>query len=406
MKSKLCWATFVPATIIAVALKVIEAFNLIPSIPSKTLSYSALGVILLSFVINIFFVASDRETSPAYLLARNIPAAVFALLAAAMITSKSALTVILDVQNKQLDAMTFALAILGMVTAICLVVISLAHLQGRNFLPRMGALFLVMPVWTGLVLVNEFLENRKVSVADVDEFKLFALAFGMIVLFKLSMIIATIDGRNPVKSMYLYGLPMASLGICIGVYTISGIIQNGLDYSENVFTFAITALGLYVLFFTREITKLSRTKSEQMIKFDLDDFDEEQRVYGAHQDNFVAAPEEQTGDYDYDYTSASEESEVYVTEKDKHYTSDYDYDYDYGGYGGKSDQDDLVAPPEPASEEDDDIIYVDSSVVDDFEGKVVGQKTQNVTSLVNEEETEYDDEQMAKINKLLDDINS
>ena len=405
MKSKLCWATFIPVTLIAIILKALESFSVIPSLPGKMLSYTALGLILLTFIIHIIFVASDKETSPAYLLSRNVPAAVFLLISAAMITSKSALTIILALQNNKFDFLILAMTLLGIVTAVCLVVISLAHIQGRNFLPRMGAFLLVMPVWAGLVLVYEFLENRKVSVADVDEFKLFALAFMMIFLFKLSMIISTVDGRNPVKAMFLYGLPMASLCLSIGAVNVFDIIKNGIDYSENVFGFALCALGIYAVLFIREITSLMRTKSEQVIKFDLDDFDEQQRVYGAYQDNYVATPDEQTGDYDYDYTSASEESEVYVTEKDKHYTSDYDYDYSYGGYGGNSDQDDLVAPPE-APTEDDDVIYVDSDVVDDFEEKVLHSSVRDVESPVNDKETEYDDEQMAKIDKLIEDINN
>lgn len=405
MKSKLCWVTFIPITLIVITLKALESFGALSFLPPKTLSYSALGLVLLMFAINIVFVVKDKETSPAYLLARNIPAAIFLLISAAMITSKSALTIILDLQNKKFDIMSLAMTALGMVTAICFVVISLAHLQGRNFLPRMGVLLLAMPVWAGLVLVNEFLDNRKVSLSDVDEFKLFALAFVMIFLFKLSMIIATVDGRNPVKAMYLYGFPMAALCFAIGTVNIVGIIKNGIDYSENVYGFALCSLGIYAVVLIYEITQLSRTKSEQVIKFDLDDFDEEQRVYGAHQDNYVAAPETQTGDYDYDYSSASEESEFYVTEKDKHYTSDYDYDYSYGGYGGNSDQDDLVAPPE-APAEDDDVIYVDSDVVDEFEENILGDKTQTVDSPINAKEAEYDEEQMEKINKLIEDINS
>ena len=98
MKSKLCWVTFLPFTLIAIALKVVEALNMLPSLPSKVLSYSALGLILLMFVINIVFVAVDRKTSPAYLLTRNIYAAVFLLLSAAMITSKAALTTIVDLR--------------------------------------------------------------------------------------------------------------------------------------------------------------------------------------------------------------------------------------------------------------------------------------------------------------------
>lgn len=398
MKSKYCWAAFIPVTIIVIVLKIFEALDVFPSLPVKMLSYSALGLVVLMFAINIVFVAMDKKTSPAYLLTRNIPAAIFLLISAAMITSKSALRAIVDIKHGSFDGMSLALVVMGMITAICFVVVSLAHLQGRNFLPRMGALLLAMPVWAGLVLVNEFLENRTRSLATIDEFRLIALAFAMVFLFKLSMIIATIDGKNPVKAMYLYGLPMAALCLAIGI---TDVMVKGFDYSENVFAFALCSLGIYALCFIWEITKLSRTKEEQVIKYDLDDYDEEQRVYGAHQDNFVAAPEEQTGDYDYDYASASEESESYVTSTDENYTDDYDYDY---SYGAAQYNDELVVAPE--APEGDDAIYVDSDVVDDFEERILGTKTQNIDSPLNDKEAEYDEEQMARIDKLIEDINS
>lgn len=397
MKSKLCWVSFIPLALLAVVIKVMQSFSIFFSADDNIASYAVVCAVLLMFVINIVFVALDKETSPVYLLKKNVPAAVFAILAAAMIASKSALNLILALQNKQFNLFVFAVTVFGTLTAICLVIIALAHFQGRNFLPRMGALFLSMPVWGGLILINEFLNNRIASVYSVNPAKLFCYAFAMIFLFKLSMVIATVKGKNPVKSLFLYGFPLAAIGISVGVYNVFSIILRGLDYSENVIAFAFFALGLYIVFLNFEITKNALTREEQILKFDLDDFDEEQRVYGAFQDNTVVAPEEQTGDYDYDYSYVTGEAENFVTAPDEAYTEDYDYEY---GYGDESDADDLVVAPDAG--EDDDAIYVEKDKVEEFEEGVV---TSNEAAKANEE-VEVSDVDMEKIDKLIEDINS
>ena len=404
MKSKLCWVTFIPAALAVVCIKVLEAFNIFPDLPTNTLSYIGVTVVLVMFAINIIFIAADKKTSPAYLLSRDVPAALFAIIGAGAIASRTALTLIQSLQNNTFEFMTLMMTIFGVAAAICMVVIGLAHLQGRNFLPRMAALLLVLPVWAGLALINEFLNNRKVSVAGVDTFRLFALAFGMIVLFKLSMIIATVDGRNPVKALYLYGLPFAAIGMGIGAANIANIIQHGIDYSENVIGLAFFSLGLYTVFFLIELTKYARTKDEQIVQFDLDEFDEDQRIYGAFQDNYVAAPEEQTGDYDYDYSHAGVEVESFVSSKNEDYTPDYDY---YYGYGDSHEDEELVVAPEEDVEEDNDAIYVDSRLVGDFEEPVLGARTfPNEEAYINNDENDIDEVDMDKINKLIDDINS
>ncbi len=398
MKSKLSWIPFIPLTLGAVVITILQKFSIGFSSDDVAPAYISLGLILIMFVVNIVFAAMDKETSPAYILNRNIPAAVFGIIAAAMIASYSALRMILALQALKFNVFILAMTVFGMLTAICLVVISLAHVQGRNFLPKMGALFLSMPVWGGLILINEFLNNRTVSVYSVDPFKLFCYSFAMIYLFKLSMVVATINGKNPVKSMFLYGFPLAGIGICMGVNTILSIALNGLDYSEDVIVFAFLALSIYVILFNVEITKNSYTKEEQILKYDLDDFDEEQRVYGANQDNTVVTPETQTGDYDYDYSVGSEDAESYVTAADDNYTDDYDYDYTYGD---TKEADDLVVAPD--IEVEDDAIYVEKDLVENFEEGVL-ESNQEAKAI--EKEVEVSDEDKEKIDKLLDDINS
>lgn len=396
MKSKLCWIPFIPLTLVSVAVKVLQMFSIGFKPDDVIPSYISVGAVLLMFAVNIIFVAMDKEMSPAYIMNKNIPAAIFAILAAAMITSKSALVLILAFQNKTYTIFTLMLTVFGMLTAISLVIIALAHLQGRNFLPRMGGFFLSMPIWAGLVLIDEFLNNRTVSVYYVNPVKLFCYAFLMIFMFKLGMVIATVKGKNPVKSMFLYGLPLAAFGLTIGICNICSIILNGFDYSESVSAFAFLSLALYIIFFVSEITKKCYTKDEQILKYDLDDFDEEQRVYGANQDNTVVAPDEQTGDYDYDYSSASDEAENYVTASDEAYTEDYDYDY-----GDSKEADELVVAPDV--EVEDDAIYVEKDKVEDFEEQVVES---NKEAHRSGEEVERTEEEQKKIDDMLDDINS
>ena len=142
MKSKLCWISFIPLTTAAVLIKVLQMFNICFSADDTTASYLSIGAILLMFAINIIFIAIDKKTSPAYILRKNIPAAIFAILAAAMFTSKSALNLILSIQNNTYSFFTLMVSVFGFLTAVCLVIIALSHLQGRNFLPTMGAFFL------------------------------------------------------------------------------------------------------------------------------------------------------------------------------------------------------------------------------------------------------------------------
>ena len=160
------------------------------------------------------------------------------------------------------------------------------------------------------------------------------------------------------------------------------------------------SLGLYIIVFLVEISKYGLTKDEQILKYDLDDFDEEQRVYGAFQDNTVVAPEEQTGDYDYDYSMTTEEAENYVTAADDEYTDDYDYDYSYGD-SDKNDADDLVVAPDV--EVEDDAIYVEKDKVDTFEEGVVDSQIENKE--INKE-VELSEQDKKKVDDLFDDINS
>ena len=80
MKSKLCLIPFIPLTVAAAAVMVMQKFSIVFTQDTTLPSYIAVGLVLLMFAVNIVFTALDKETSPMYLLNRNIPSAVFSVL--------------------------------------------------------------------------------------------------------------------------------------------------------------------------------------------------------------------------------------------------------------------------------------------------------------------------------------
>jgi hypothetical protein len=395
MKIKLSWFTFVPVAVVMIAVKVIQSLNITMPIGDVYLSYLVTALVLAMFVINIIFCAVDKKSSPVYILRRNLPAAVFALLTATFVTSKSVLMILNELQTGSLGAVKLIAAIFGILAAISFVLLALAHFQGRNFMPRIGAYFLFMPAWSCLMLVSEFLDNRTSSTLSIEPIKLFVFAFAMIFLFKLSMVIATVEGKNPVKACYLYGFPLIAFGLGFGAKTFANIVINGLDDSEDSLGFAIVALSIYSLFVLIELTKYTKTVDEQIVKFDIGEIDENQRVYGAEGDHFVVSSDEDP--VAYDYNVSDEEAKDFITEFDYNYTDEEEN-------SAPLDVDDVVVVSENNGV-DDDAIYVDRRMADSFESKITGEplnKEENEPAKDNDEDKAILDE----IDKLIDNINS
>lgn len=311
MKSKLCWMPFIPIALAVAVAKILQVMSVSDLVSSVLFSYLIVAAVLILFLINIVFVAMDKETSPIYILSKNIPASICVLVTAVLVASKSSLTVIVNLQNGVFGLFDFVLCLFGIMAAISLVVIAFAHFQGRNFMPGMGVFLLCITVWACLMLIGEFMNNRTVSVMSIDPMTLFCYAFLMIYSFKNSMVISAIDGKNPVKAMYLYGLPLAALGFAMGGRTIASAAVNGLDYSEDVLGVAFLFMALYIVFFNYELTKKARTKKEQVVKFDLEDVEEQQIVYGLADDDYIVAS---NGDnqQDYDYPQVNQDTDFVI----------------------------------------------------------------------------------------------
>lgn len=328
IKSKLSWILFIPVTVFAVVIKVLQTLGFSFPVEDYMVSYFITALILAMFLINIIFIAVDRKASPVYILRRNIPAAVFALLSAIFITSNSVLTVIDQIQLSQYSAVSLLSAVAGVLSAVVLVVVSIAHFQGANLSPSTGGYLLVLPIWACLMLITEFLDIRTVSVVTVDPAKLFSLVFIMIFLFEISMLLTTVEGKNPVKSCFLYGFPMIAFSLTYGVKEIIDIFVNGFDYIESSSAFELICLSLYALSFITEISRFCKTKDEQIVEYDDPDAKEPTTDFGIDDADLVVSSDDNDGDDDDDdgyYSSVAKDMGDFITssnEKASHYAQD------------------------------------------------------------------------------------
>ena len=386
--SKLAWITALPVGIFTIIIKVLQEIGFKFPIDDYMVSYGVVGVILAMFIVNIVFVATDRKTSPVHILNRNIPASLFALLSSTFITSYSVLAFIQIFQAGAINFVDFICAVLGVLSAIAFVLVALAHFQGRNYMPRMGAFLLVLPCWSCLLLINEFLKNRTNSALTIDPIKLFFLIFAMIFLYMVSMVIATVEGKNPVKACFLYGLPMAVCGVGFGAKVITSVFVSGLDFSENSLGFAFFALSFYGFSVVAELTKTLKTVDEQIVKFDAGDIDENNRMYGAEGDSLLM-PEENTGDYEYDYGPSTTEAEDFVTELDYNYLEEKDKPINVA-----FDEEDYIVTSETDTDENDDAIYVQKDKAESFESGILESRYEELS----EEDNKRIDDLIAEIN--------
>ena len=87
MKTKLMWIPFIPLFVSGVMLKLYQAIFDPNGVNAGLLSGGSITIgfaviVIAAFIILLLISASDKATSPRYEIKRNIPAGIFALLAA------------------------------------------------------------------------------------------------------------------------------------------------------------------------------------------------------------------------------------------------------------------------------------------------------------------------------------
>ena len=270
MKVKYSVIPFVPAFLAMMFLKMMSIVGMdshgqFLGMNSMNITYTVIGIAVGLFVVCVLLNLFDRKTAPVYPLKRNFPAGLFAVLSGIAVLGSSvaaAVDAFADAANTENLLITIICAGLSIPAAIALMVMSRSHFSGKSTVSAVSALFVFPALWGCANLVNEFLQATKASISSKDLTLLFCYIFISLYMFSNSMVISRIKGRNPVKGLFIYGLPMTALTLTCGVCELLRASKEGFDRTTVLNAVMLICLGLYAISFILEVFSNTYTKDD------------------------------------------------------------------------------------------------------------------------------------------------
>ena len=270
MKVKYSVIPFVPAFLAMMFLKMMSIVGMdshgqFMGMNSMNITYTVIGIAVGLFVVCVLLNLFDRKTAPVYPLKRNFPAGLFAVLSGIAVLGSSvaaAVDAFADTANTENLLITIICAGLSIPAAIALMVMSRSHFSGKSTVSAVSALFVFPALWGCANLVNEFLQATKASISSKDLTLLFCYIFISLYMFSNSMVISRIKGRNPVKGLFIYGLPMTALTLTCGVCELLRASKEGFDRTTVLNAVMLICLGLYAISFILEVFSNTYTKDD------------------------------------------------------------------------------------------------------------------------------------------------
>ncbi len=270
MKVKYSVIPFVPAFLAMMFLKMMSIVGMdshgqFLGMNSMNITYTVIGIAVGLFVVCVLLNLFDRKTAPVYPLKRNFPAGLFAVLSGIAVLGSSvaaAVDAFADTANTENLLITIICAGLSIPAAIALMVMSRSHFSGKSTVSAVSALFVFPALWGCANLVNEFLQATKASISSKDLTLLFCYIFISLYMFSNSMVISRIKGRNPVKGLFIYGLPMTALTLTCGVCELLRASKEGFDRTTVLNAVMLICLGLYAISFILEVFSNTYTKDD------------------------------------------------------------------------------------------------------------------------------------------------
>ena len=270
MKVKYSVIPFVPAFLAMMFLKMMSIVGMdshgqFLGMNSMNITYTVIGIAVGLFVVCVLLNLFDRKTAPVYPLKRNFPAGLFAVLSGIAVLGSSvavAVDAFADAANTENLLITIICAGLSIPAAIALMVMSRSHFSGKSTVSAVSALFVFPALWGCANLVNEFLQATKASISSKDLTLLFCYIFISLYMFSNSMVISRIKGRNPVKGLFIYGLPMTALTLTCGVCELLRSSKEGFDRITVFNAVMLICLGLYAISFILEVFSNTYTKDD------------------------------------------------------------------------------------------------------------------------------------------------
>ena len=263
MKIKYSVIPFIPAFLAMLFLKVMSVVGVDGNgqfwgMNSMNISYTVIGIALGLFLVCALFNLLDRKTAPAYPVKVNPTAGFFAVLSGCGIIAAAVSGVIVALSDKaNTDNLLMALICAGFAVpaGIAMLLISKVHFSGKSTVSSVSMLFVFPSLWGCANLVSEF--------------------FLALFLFSNSMVVSRVKGRNPVKGVFLYGVPMAALTLTFGAYELVRMSREGFSADTLIRAFMMIVLGIYALSFIVELYSNNYTKDDLEIVDNLPDAKED-----------------------------------------------------------------------------------------------------------------------------------
>lgn len=268
MKSLIKWILFVPVCLMSVLLVLLSGLapDMVTNLFStdingiaEIISFAVLGLFLVCFVISLF----ERKTAPVYLLKKNYFAGVTGVLSAFALAATAALDVTTLVRATELDVLGIINIVFTALSGVAMLFVGLNHFSGVNTAKATSILYLSLPLWCGVHLVDRFMKHTASPVAAAETLDLIMfVALAMFLIYAM-MVHAVIPSKNTVKYAIVFGFPTSV--ICL-VYSIAQIFTIGgastADYLSYIPAVSYGLLGLYTLAFTAELMGGAKTVDE------------------------------------------------------------------------------------------------------------------------------------------------
>lgn len=265
MRTKLCWIPFIPVTLIMIFLKYMEttlsADETFMGLSIIDIRYTVIALAPILLILCLLISLFDRKTSPLYLLNKNIGASFFAFVAAVAVMFKSVMSIMDILSSGNISVIDFVTAIIGIIAGIAILFMASCHLSGKNYSASLGVLMLFPALWAAFELIVIFLSYTTISVLSKDMLDLICFALIALYLFTNSMILGNMEGKNPVKRCFIYGMPTVAVTFAYTTYQVVTYINiESLEISDVANTVAIFAIGAYALCEIIELTFKANTK--------------------------------------------------------------------------------------------------------------------------------------------------
>lgn len=423
MTSKLSWIAFIPFSIAAIAIKIIQLFFMgadgtFFGFNSIMLSYLSIACAVIVLLFAVIFCIIDKRIAPVYLINRNIFAGLFGVLFAVALACEGANRAFSAISNSTFEFFDVTDIILTILTAIVFVVLGLNHFVGNGGVRGLALFYIIPSIWSAIRLVNLFLSLTTVSIAVTDVTLLICYIFTTLFLFNYALIVSLVKSKSPVRSVFIYGLPAIVLLLSFSVYELTDalVLNNAtFNFTDNLVAIEQALLALYIFSVAIEVTRHIKSKDQIEIVTEsdkeeyneLDDTDNDIINAIANSVTNGNTPDEEVTDVPkvgYNNENFAIDDQVFIevaqASLNSEITDDYIRDVDTSDfiYGAPPSDDDFVLPVGFDGESDEEL---PTGTYDESADMYITKSDSTYDTQAYEVSDEDVDEQLDRIDKLI-----